>query len=396
MTWFAPDRTPNRAPIWFVADACGALTLVFVTVVQMSRPDAVDEFGAVGFPGWLLVLGPAALIVVRRLAPLTVLAAAIGIYLVAAFEYGEGNGTLALVPLSYTVALTRPPRVSATILAIALVAVWPITFYGPGEIDSFDGGARFVFAMFFLVGWAFGTQVRAAQERQAALAEHAAATQAAVDAVARQAVAEERNRIARELHDAVGHAVNVMVMQAGAARLATQDDRAVGSLREIERVGRLALGDLDRMLGLLRATDDTAPLEPAYGLADIGRLVDGVRAAGADIEFVDQCPAELDRAVERTTSATAHRIVQEALTNAVKHAGPAHIEVTLRCDESELLVQVLDDGRGAAATSTSGGGRGLIGMRERVELLGGRLTTGPRAGGGYRVEAHIPRAEDDR
>lgn len=395
MTSFAPDRTPNRAPIWFVADACGALTLGFVTVVQMTRPDAVDEFGAVGFPGWFLVMAPAALIVVRRLAPLTVLAAAIGIYLVAAFDYGEGNGTLALVPLAYTVALTRPPRVSATILAIGLLAVWPITFYGPGEIDAFDGGARFVFVMFFLVGWAFGSQVRASHERQAALAEHAAATQAAVDAVARQAVAEERNRIARELHDAVGHSVNVMVMQAGAARLATQDERAVGSLREIERVGRLALGDLDRMLGLLHATDDAAPLEPAYGLADIGRLVEGIRAAGADIEFVDGCPPELDRTVERTTSATAYRIVQEALTNAVKHAGPAHIEVTLRCDDRELIVQVIDDGRGAA-TATGGGGRGLIGMRERVELLGGRLTTGPRAGGGYRVEAHIPRAEDDR
>ena len=91
MTSFAPDRTPNRAPIWFVADACGALTLGFVTVVQMTRPDAVDEFGAVGFPGWFLVMAPAALIVVRRLAPLTVLAAAIGIYLVAAFDYGEGE-----------------------------------------------------------------------------------------------------------------------------------------------------------------------------------------------------------------------------------------------------------------------------------------------------------------
>ena len=91
-----------------------------------------------------------------------------------------------------------------------------------------------------------------------------------------------------------------------------------------------------------------------------------------------------------------YRIVQEALTNAVKHAGPAHIEVVLRCDERELVVQVRDDGRGAASTATTGGGRGLIGMRERVELLGGRLTTGPRAGGGYRVEARIPRAEDER
>ncbi|UUY05895.1 histidine kinase [Svornostia abyssi] len=238
--------------------------------------------------------------------------------------------------------------------------------------------------------WLVGVRTRRARERAERLEEDAQAARAEAAAAAQEAVTEERRRIARELHDAVGHAVNVMVVQAGAGRFVTSDATAREVLERIEAVGRTALSDLDRMLGLLDDDGDGAPREPAHGVADLPRLVDGVRATGADVTLRCDDLGDLDR--ERPLGAAVFRIVQEALTNAVKHAGPARIDVVVTGSAGELAVEVRDDGRGAAAQRPRDGGRGLAGMRERVAVLGGRLEAGPQAGGGFRVHARLPRA----
>jgi signal transduction histidine kinase len=388
-----PDRLPNREPAWYAADAVLVFLLGFLTIDAARSDMYIAEYGRVQGLAWLWVLAPSALVLLRRTLPATAALLAALAYVLAGFEAGEGNSILAAPFLAYSVALTRPPRMSALIVALAAVPASATTFYGPGRVVII---AFPVSVLFFGLGWVVGTRVRHSQLRARALAEAADVAREEAAEAAERAVADERARIARELHDAVGHAVNVMVMQAGAARLVADDERTIGSLREIERVGRSALSDLDRMLGLLRSTDDDrAPLEPAHGLADIDQLIAGIEATGAEIRFDDRCRGTIDPAVERPIGAAAYRIVQEALTNVVKHAGPARVEVALTCDDDELVVCVVDDGRGAA-TEPVPGGRGLLGMRERVAVLGGRLDAGPRSGGGFRVEAHLPRQKEHR
>src|SRR6478752_7903533 len=205
---------------------------------------------------------------------------------------------------------------------------------------------------------------------------------------ANEAVAEERARIARELHDLVAHNVSVMVVQAGAERHALGEEQA--STREvlasIEQAGRQALGEARRLLGMLRTGEDAGELEPQPGVEQIDLLLGQVERAGLPVALATEgepvaLPAGLDLC--------AYRIVQEALTNTLKHAGPAHAEVLLRYAPRALEVAVCDDGRGPVARngSANGAGHGLIGMRERVVLYGGRLQTGPRAGGGFEVHA---------
>jgi signal transduction histidine kinase len=278
-------------------------------------------------------------------------------------------------------------------VAVAAGVSAPTTWFAHGENPAI---VTLYFLVFFLVGWVIGVRVRRGQLRAEHLrSEAATAREEAAEAVAR-AIADERARIACELHDAVGHAVNVMVMQAGALRISTADPRSASSLREIERVGRAALTDLDRMLGLLGAEGGPAPLEPAHGVADIRALVDGMRTAGVTVRYENRCNGALDDSSERPIGAAAYRIVQEALTNALKHAAPATVDVAVSCDDSELVVSVVDDGRGAAAgaDATERVGRGLAGMNERVAVLGGRIRTGPVPGGGFRVEAHLPRSKE--
>jgi signal transduction histidine kinase len=235
-------------------------------------------------------------------------------------------------------------------------------------------------------------RVRETRSRADQLRMEAAAARADAEAVARQAVQDERVRIARELHDAVGHAVNVMVMQAGAARLLAQDERTAEALRNIERVGRASLSDLDAMLGLLTPSDDDpgAPLEPAHRLSDVADLVARVRSSDLRVALRDETAGRVPPDLDGRVAAATYRIVQESLTNISKHAGPTSAEVVLRASGDELVVSVLDDGLGAAASPSPGGGRGIAGMRERVHVLGGRLEVGPRPGGGFAVEARIP------
>jgi signal transduction histidine kinase len=202
----------------------------------------------------------------------------------------------------------------------------------------------------------------------------------------RVAVAEERRRIARDLHDVVAHGVGVMTVQAGAARLLLDDDpgRAREPLLAVEQTGRQALGELRRLLGILRADEPEPALRPQPGLADLEGLLAQARDAGLPVGMVvEGAPAPLPAGIDLA----AYRIVQEALTNTRKHAGPARACVAVRYAPEALELEISDDGRAGA---NGGGGHGLVGMRERVALYGGRLDAGPRPEGGFSVRARLP------
>jgi len=219
------------------------------------------------------------------------------------------------------------------------------------------------------------------RERRAQLAERER------DLAAREAVVQERARIARELHDAIAHNVSMMVVQAGAERRVLDGDN--GSTREvlqtIERIGRGALTEMRRLVGMLRSDADD-PLAPQPGLDDLPALVGQVREAGLPVElYVDGERRELAVGIELS----AYRIVQEALTNALKHAGEAHASVRVYYGADSLELEIVDDGGGAIAPVSSGG-HGLVGMRERVALYGGRLDAGGRPSGGFAVRVLLP------
>jgi signal transduction histidine kinase len=215
------------------------------------------------------------------------------------------------------------------------------------------------------------------------------------EAQAASAVADERRRIARELHDVVAHSLSVMVVQSGAARrvLDEDPDEAVTALAEVERSGRQALSELRRLLGLMRDSDaDAAVREPQPTLAGLDDLIQRARAAGLPTELRQEgTPFPLPMGCDLA----AYRVVQESLTNALKHAGDgARAKVLLRWTDEHLELDISDTGKGLAATPSDDGGplgQGLVGMRERVALCGGDLQAGPRASGGFRVHATIPK-----
>jgi signal transduction histidine kinase len=201
------------------------------------------------------------------------------------------------------------------------------------------------------------------------------------------AVAEERSRIARELHDVIAHSVSVMVVQAAAAEAVLERDPqvAAASLRAVQETGRQSLVEMSRLVGLLRDDSDELGLAPQPRLDELRELAAQTRDAGLPVTVhVDGARRPLPLGVELT----AYRVVQEALTNALKHAGEARAEVTIRYGTEALDLEIVDDGRGNGTGHV--GGHGLAGMRERVSIFGGELDAGPRAGGGFRVHVRLP------
>jgi signal transduction histidine kinase len=255
---------------------------------------------------------------------------------------------------------------------------------------EFLGNFAFFAVLLTAAPWLAGRVVRRRQARATQLEDHAATVERESDERARAAVAEERLRIARELHDVVGHALGTIVVQAGAERAtrpaAPESTRT--TLLTIERTGREALGEMRRLLDLMRRADDRVALAPQPRLDQLPELIDGVRATGLPVELaVDGEPHALAPGVDLA----AYRIVQEALTNTLKHAGPAHARVRIRYTPTALELDVADDGESDAdGAGAEPSGHGLIGMRERVALLHGSLTTGARREGGYQVSARLP------
>jgi signal transduction histidine kinase len=247
--------------------------------------------------------------------------------------------------------------------------------------------------------WLVGQFAHNYRAYAARLEERTAELEQAREELARRAVAEERLRLARELHDVVAHAMSVIAVQSGVgAHVATtQPKEARRSLAAIEATSRAALTELRRLLGVLRQEDEPqGDLTPVPGLADLEVLLGEVAKAGLAAKLrVEGTPSPLPAGVDLS----AYRIVQEALTNVVKHAGPARAQVTIRYGDQDVTVEVIDDGRGAVISVSDGRGstgHGLIGMRERVAAFNGDLEVGPRPDGGFRVAARLPIATDRR
>ena len=242
-----------------------------------------------------------------------------------------------------------------------------------------------------LMPWAVGRMLRARAAREHAHRELAERLDAERELLARESALAERARIARELHDVIAHSVSVMVIQAGGARIVmdTEPDRAEASLLQVERAGREALAELRRLVGSLHPAD-AASLAPPPRLADIKDLIARARAAGLETDLRVEgdavgIPAALDLC--------AYRIVQESLTNAIKHAGPARVSVRLCWLSDALELEVADDGRGPERGNGQTG-HGIDGMTERVAMHGGTLRAGHGPGGGFAVRARLPLTED--
>ncbi len=249
-----------------------------------------------------------------------------------------------------------------------------------------------LFGVFLVAPLLLGMQLRVSREYLESLEERAEWLEQTREAEARRAVAEERARIARELHDVVAHEVSVMVVQTEAAQrvLHTDPSKATEAMRHVEEAGRDALTEMRRLLGVLRRDGEEALRSPQPILTQVGGLIEQMQLAGLRVELEVEGQA---RPLPPGLDLNAYRIVQEALTNALKHAGPdATARVTVRYEPDELQLEIVDDGRGAAQAlrRTNGSGNGLVGMRERAALFGGVLDAGARPGGGYRVAARLP------
>jgi signal transduction histidine kinase len=290
---------------------------------------------------------------------------------------------LAVLTCSFLFGMLPERRQAVSGLGIALGAAAIVTRNHPTQ-----GAGDFLFiAILFTIVWLAGnalgaklTQYRQAEERAERLERER-------EERARAAVAEERARIARELHDVVGHSVSVMTVQASGVRrlLRPEQEREREALLIVEQTGREALAEMRRLVGVLRRPEEAPALAPQPSLQHLDKLVDQVRESGLAVDLtvegeVASLPASVDLA--------AYRLVQEGLTNTLKHAQAHHAEVLVRYGKGELEVVVADDGNGLGGGD--GGGHGLVGLRERIAVAGGKLAAGPRSGGGYEVRARIP------
>jgi signal transduction histidine kinase len=243
--------------------------------------------------------------------------------------------------------------------------------------------ANLVFGIIWIIGFSLGRKFEEADEMK----ERADRAEREREEQARAAVAEERARIARELHDVVGHSVSVMTVQASGVRrlLRPDQEREREALLVVERTGREALAEMRRMVGVLRRPEEAPALAPQPSLEHLDRLVEQAREGGLPVELrIEGQPGQLPGGVDLT----AYRLVQEGLTNVMKHARATRAEVLVNYGDGYLEVTVSDDGQGVG--NGDGGGHGLVGMRERVSVYGGDIDAGPQPGGGYRLRAKLP------
>jgi signal transduction histidine kinase len=342
-------------------------------------------------PRWLTSLWPLLLnlpLAWRRVAPLPAwLCVVVGFALHPLLTGHSAEGAELLYPIgvgAYAVAAYAPRRLAVVGVFVFVPAYLIHAFNDPGVRANQQGGqwASAFFGAAAVGIWLIGVWVR--NRREAALLTERAA---AAEREAADAVADERARMARELHDIVSHNLSVVVLQAAGARAAGGGER---TLEKIERSGREALIEMRRLLGVLRDNDgDGDVLAPQPGIGQLELLADDVRSAGlpVDLRIAGNC-----KALPPALQLNVYRIVQEALTNALKHAGPARAQVTVERDDHSVRIEVTDDGAGAAGDDTTVGGHGLVGMRERVALFGGDLQAGPRPEGGFAIEATLPLA----
>jgi len=340
---------------------------------------------------YLLLAVGAAPYALRRRAPLVVLVLA-SVPVLAMITLGYGSAVIGsgLFLAAYTVAAWSSTRLTAFAAGYVLVLLAAVVALVP---RSMQFGELATNAALFIGAFALGRSMNERRRNLSLLHERADLAEQARQAETRLALADERLRIAQELHDVLAHSLGVIALQAGVGAHVIDADpaEAKASLLSVAGTSRSALTEVRRILGALRGQGDSATYHPPPGLDAVGDLAAELTAAGLPVTvhvegYRDGMPAALDL--------TAYRLVQESLTNVVKHAGAARAEVTVRYEPGALVLEVVDDGPGPA-TSTEGAspGRGQLGMRERVSLWGGSLTTGPRPCGGYRVSARLPYTE---
>jgi len=291
----------------------------------------------------------------------------------------------------YALAAYAPRRAGRVGLGVGLVgaALASLCYFGTGGVVPFLV-ATVAVGVLVVAAWALGDLRRARLQQVAGLEERARLLELEREQEMQLAASAERARIAREMHDVVAHSLSVVIAQADGGRYAGQADpaAAASALEQISATGRQALAEMRKLLGVLREGDGQE-FAPQPDVAAIDQLVTDVRSSGLDVALVVEGGPQ---PMPAGPQLAAYRIVQESLTNVLKHAGPAgRAEVRLRWGRDALELSVTDDGRGAAAVvETDGQGQGLLGMRERAQLHGGRLTAAPRAGGGFGVEAVLP------
>ena len=373
---------------WTLAGAVAAAAAVFA--LRGSSPLSIG--------GPVAIAGPVAVVAVsyalaglalglRRRAPFAVLAAVTVVLALPFLAFGssEGFGSLAAIFIAlYTVGSRAKVATAAAALGLYTVFWIVLALRDPLNPDLHSALWSWPVYLLGVMLLLVGAFLRTRRLYVAELRARAEEAEADREERIRAATADERARIARELHDAVAHAMSVMVMQAEAAdELLDRDPaRARIAIERVQRVGREGLGEMRRLLGVLRR-DESPALAPQPGVSSLQALADEVSATGLPVLLtVEGRPAALTAGVD----ISAYRIVQEALTNALKHAGASAVEVLLRYGES-LELEISDDGAGPSAGEN---GHGLIGMRERVVLYGGSLDVGRSAAGGFRVHATLP------
>lgn len=369
-------RKLRRSPPW-VGD--GLLALLLVVPAATNIGDAEPRPIALFIAFVLLQTLPLAF---RRYWPRAVFAITLGAALGNALLTDSPALPAGVVVSLYTVAAHCDRKTSLRAALATGLLLLPSIFISPSGGD----GAPLVFpaAALLAIAWVLGDNLRTRRAYLRAVEDRAERLEREREQNARQAAADEQARIARELHDVIAHNVSVMVVQAAAAGdvFDSQPQKAREALASIEHTGREALTELRRMLGAVRSEDGKVP-QP--GLGRLPDLLDQVRAAGLEVDLTTEGER---RQLSLGIDLSAYRIVQEALTNTLKHAAARRAEVVVRYSEEELAIDVLDDGRGP--TSNGDQGQGLIGMRERVALYDGNLAAGPRAEGGFAVSARFP------
>lgn len=382
----------RRLPDWF-ADGVIAVGLFMMSMFALRDYQMIgltDEYSRqTDALGIALIAMQTLPLVVRRSHPIGVAITVVaGFMLDRGLDYPStfaGAGTLVAI---HAVGSELTSRRSAIVGAGIIGGVTLYTLLGVVLYDSVGlDDAVFVF-LTGIVALYLGREVHHRRQQSQALEARAERAERDREQRARAAVADERARIARELHDVVAHEVAVMTVQAeGALRIAPDaDPRVQGALRTIRDAGREALAEMRRMVGLLRSPGGDEPMAPQPGLAELDRLVEQFGRAGLPVSVhVSGDPRRLPSGVDLS----AYRIIQESLTNALKHGGPGvSADVTVDYRGDSVGIVVVDDGRGAGAAPN--GGHGLVGMRERIALLAGDLDIGPHPGGGFEVRATIP------
>jgi len=392
-----------RAALWVVLDCAAAALLLAVSV----RGAAVRMAGAeldFSLPGWLVVAAAAVAagpVAIRRLWPAAVFVAVLAANTVVVSAGVSGNAGVPVALVVYTVAVSRPPRWSVPMMTAALVLTSAAELTGmlagpqpPGWQIKSDVVAATIAVI--PGAWALGAAVRA---RRLGIAR-------ALRQAADQAVATERLRVARELHDVITHSMTLITVKASTANylIDSRPAEVRPALTVIETTGRVALAELRRMLGVLRASGaiptagrDGGDLMPAPGLGDLTAMAEHAAGAGVSLELV--LPAEHD--LPDGVALAVYRIVQEAVTNVIKHAAPTHCEVRVSLTGHDVVVDVTDAGqvrpapilppaRHGRRARPATGGLGIIGMRERATIFGGEFEAGPLPDGGFRVTARLP------